>query len=66
MSNMRRLYVARDGFAVNADINASLNIGRKVIPEFLGIGDRSVAATPVIVNPLKGWSEKGHPVGGPN
>jgi len=62
----RGLYVSKDGFAVNADINASLNIGRKVIPEFLGIGDRSVAATPVIVNPLKGWSEKDHPVDGPN
>ena len=51
---------------VNADINASLNIGRKAIPEFLGIGDRSVAATPVIVNPLKGWSGKDHPVDDPN
>lgn len=62
----RGLYVGRDGFAVNADINASLNIGRKVIPEFLGIGDRSVAATPVVVNPLKWWAEKAHPVDGPN
>lgn len=62
----RGLYVSKDGFAVNADVNASLNIGRKVIPEFLGIGDRSVAATPVIVNPLKGWSEKDHPIDGPN
>ena len=49
----RGLYVTDDGFAVNADVNGSLNIGRKVIPEFLGIGDRSVAATPVTVNPLK-------------
>ena len=62
----RGLYVASDGFAVNADINASLNIGRKVIPEFSGIGDRSVAATPVVVNPLKRWSEKDHLVDGPN
>ena len=45
----RGLYVA-NGFAVNADVNGSLNIGRKVIPEFLGIGDRS---RPVVVNPLK-------------
>jgi hypothetical protein len=30
-----------------------MNIGRKVIPEFLGIGDRSLAARPVIINPLK-------------
>jgi transposase len=42
-----------NGFAVNADVNGSLNIGRKVIPEFAGIGDRSLAARPVVVNPLK-------------
>ena len=49
----RGLYVTSDGFAVNADINGSMNIGRKVIPEFLGIGDRSLAARPVIINPLQ-------------
>lgn len=49
----RRLYVSKDGFAVNADVNGSLNIGRKVIPEFCGIGDRSLAARPVAINPLK-------------
>ena len=49
----RGLYVSKDGFAVNADVNGSLNIGRKVIPEFLGIGDRSIAAMPVVINPLK-------------
>lgn len=48
----RGLYVS-NGFAVNADVNGSLNIGRKVIPEFAGIGDRSLAARPVVVNPLK-------------
>jgi len=48
----RGLYVSGDGFAVNADVNGSLNIGRKVIPEFLGIGDRSLAARPVVINPL--------------
>jgi len=38
----------------NADVNGSLNIGRKVIGEALyGIVNRSVAATPVAVNPLK-------------
>jgi transposase len=47
------LYVSKDGFAVNADVNGSLNIGRKVIFEFLGIGDRSLAARPVVINPLK-------------
>lgn len=49
----RGLYVSKDGFAVNADVNGSMNIGRKVIPEFLGIRDRSLAARPVTVNPLK-------------
>jgi IS605 OrfB family transposase len=49
----RGLYVGKDGFAVNADVNGSLNIGRKVIPEFQGIGDRSLAARPVVVNPLQ-------------
>lgn len=49
----RGLYVTSDGFAFNADINGSLNIGRKVIPEFSGIGDRSIVAMPVVVNPLK-------------
>jgi len=49
----RGLYVTKDNFALNADINGSMNIGRKVIPEFLGIGDRSLAARPVIINPLK-------------
>ena len=48
----RGLYVSKDGFAVNADINGSMYIGRKVIPEFLGIGDRSLAARPIVVNPL--------------
>lgn len=38
----------------NADVNGSLNIGRKVIGEALyGIVNRSVAATPVVVNPLR-------------
>lgn len=49
----RGLYVTKDNFALNADVNGSMNIGRKVFPEFLGIRDRSVAATPVVVNPLK-------------
>ena len=51
----RGLYVSKDGFAVNADVNGSLNIGRKVIPEFYEsrIVDRSLAARPVVINPLK-------------
>jgi putative transposase len=49
----RGLYVNKDGFVMNVDVNASLNIGRKIIPEFLGIGDRSFAARPVVINQLK-------------
>lgn len=52
----RGLFIAKDGFAVNADVNGSLNIGRKVIDECLLSADiinRSVAATPMIINPLK-------------
>ena len=49
--------VVNGGFALNADVNGSLNIGRKVIPEFsLGIGDRSLAARPVRINPLKAFA----------
>jgi len=50
----RGLYISKDGFAVNADVNGSLNIGRKVnvIPEHQ-LGDKSLAARPVVVNPLK-------------
>jgi IS605 OrfB family transposase len=55
----RGLYLTSDKFAVNADVNGSLNIGRKkVIGQSLetGIADRSLAARPAIVNPLKvGW-----------
>jgi hypothetical protein len=49
----RGLYVSKDGFAVNADVNARLNIEQKVIPKFLEIGNRSFAARPVVINPLK-------------
>jgi transposase len=49
----RGLYITKDGFALNADVNGSMNIGRKVIPEFEGIRDRSLAARPVVINPLK-------------
>jgi len=51
----RGLYVSKDGFALNADVNGSLNIARKVIPEsqLAGIGDRSLAARPARVNVLK-------------
>jgi IS605 OrfB family transposase len=51
----RGLYRSSDGTLVNADCNGSANIGRKVIQnsEFLGRLDRSLAARPVRINPLK-------------
>lgn len=51
----RGLYRAANGQIINADVNGSANIGRKVIREsdiIVGL-DRSVAATPVRINPLR-------------
>ena len=51
----RGLFVS-NGYAVNADVNGSLNIGRKIIDQSLlsaAIVNRSIAAMPMIVNPLK-------------
>jgi putative transposase len=51
----RGLYRSSDGTVLNADVNGSANIGRKVIGDediLLGL-DRSVAATPERINPLK-------------
>jgi len=51
----RGLYRTSNGRLINADVNGSCNIGRKVIQneEVIQELDRSVAATPVRVNPLK-------------
>ena len=51
----RGLYSSSNGTLVNADINGASNIGRKVIQnsEFLGRLDRSLAARPLRINPLK-------------
>jgi len=51
----RGLYKTKDGLLINADVNGSANIGRKVIqdPEFLRQLDRSLAARPITINPLK-------------
>jgi len=51
----RGLYRSKCGTVLNADVNGSANIGRKVIQdeEFLLRLDRSLAARPVIVNPLR-------------
>jgi hypothetical protein len=49
------LYRAADGRKINSDINGSANIGRKVIRDndIIVELDRSVAATPVLINPLR-------------
>ena len=51
----RGLYRSAEGTLLNADANGSANIGRKVFPNgsFGAEWDRSVAATPVVVNPLR-------------
>lgn len=51
----RGLYRSASGTLLNADCNGSANIGRKVFPNgvFDAEWDRSVAATPVVVNPLR-------------
>jgi len=51
----RGLYKSKDGILINADVNGSANIGRKVIPDstFGAEWDRSVGATPIIINPLR-------------
>jgi putative transposase len=51
----RGLYRSKNGIMLNADVNGSANIGRKVIQneEFFLRLDRSLAARPVVVNPLR-------------
>jgi len=50
----RGLYKSKNGTLLNADVNGSGNIGRKVIPNstFGTQWDRSLAARPVRINPL--------------
>jgi len=51
----RGLYRAADGRLVNADVNGSANIGRKVIrdEDLILRLDRSLAARPLAINPLR-------------
>jgi len=53
----RGRYRASDGRVVNADVNGSCNIGRKVIgnADVLSRLDKSLAARPVRINPLKAF-----------
>jgi len=53
--NTKAMNTSIDGRVINSDVNGSANIGRKVIKDEDVIFrlDRSVAATPVRVNPLK-------------
>ena len=55
---VRGLFKYDSGGVVNADVNGSANIGRKVIQDskFLARLDRSLAARPVRINPLKSFS----------
>lgn len=55
---VKGLYLRSDGSVVNADVNGSANISRKVINnvEFLNRVDRSLAARPVRINPLKSFN----------
>ena len=51
----RGLYRAADGRLLNADVNGSANIGRKVIgdEDLILRLDRSLAARPLAINPLR-------------
>jgi putative transposase len=48
----RGLYKTNSGDLINADINGSLNIGRKVIPNYVE-GIEGLPFTPWVLNPLK-------------
>ena len=51
----RGLFKSAQGFKINADVNGSLNIARKVIPKFNIIekGIQAVVVSPIRVNPYK-------------
>lgn len=55
----RGRYRSKDGTIINADVNGSANIGRKVIQDkdFILQLSRSLGARPVRVNPLKSFSK---------
>ncbi len=48
----RGLYRSKTGKLINADVNGSLNIGRKVIPNFME-GIEGLPFVPVVVDPLR-------------
>jgi putative transposase len=48
----RGLYRSASGSLINADVNGSLNIGRKVIPDFVK-GIEGLPFIPVVVDPLR-------------
>ena len=49
----RGLYRSGSGRLVNADVNGSLNIMRKAVPNALGYGVEGVVVHPVRVTPTK-------------
>lgn len=60
----RGLYRSKSDVIINADVNGSANIGRKVIQnsEFLIQLDKSLAARPVRINPLKSFNRTSGPL----
>ena len=49
----RGLYKSRNGKLLNADVNGSMNIVRKVIPDVYDQGIGGLPCSPVMVNPLR-------------
>ncbi len=48
----RGLYKTRENKLLNADVNGSYNIIKKVIPDFLDQGIKGLPFSPVVVDPL--------------
>lgn len=49
----RGLYKTAQGRLLNADMNGSLNIMRKVIPDVLNQGIKGLPFNPVVLDPLR-------------
>lgn len=50
---LRGLYRTQNGMALNADVNGSMNIARKVIPDAFSQGIGGLPYSPVMVDPLR-------------
>jgi transposase len=49
----RGLYKTANGRILNADVNGSFNITRKVIPDVLDQGIKGLPFNPVVLDPLR-------------